>query len=125
MVTIVWRTTDGRVFKSEVEANRHQVRIALKALLLEAPIEEQLVGDKEGTIGGFAERLTEWTLSEPTRTNILEILRADNPDVPQPVCSLEGKSKTGDQRISATSPGATTQTGTFGDAVRGLRTAKE
>ncbi len=96
MITIVWRTTDGRIFKSEVEANRHQVRIALKALLLEAPIEEQLVGDKEGTIVRLAERLTEWMLSEPTRTDILEILRVDDPDVPQPDCSLEGKLKTGD-----------------------------
>ncbi len=96
MVTIVWRTTDGRVFKSEVEANRHKERIALKALLLEAPMEEHVAGDKQGTIVRLAESLTEWMLSEPTRTDILEILRVDDPDVPQPDCSLEGKLKTGD-----------------------------
>ncbi len=124
MIRVAWLTTDGKEFGSAAEANRHQARIVLKALLLEASIGEQVAGDKEGTIDGFAERLTEWMLSEPTRTDILEILHVNDPDVPQPDCSFEGKSKTGDQRVSGTSPGAT-QAGTSGDAVRKPRTAKE
>ncbi len=77
MITKAWVTTDGKRFESEFEANRHQERIALKALLLEAPKGELSPKDEEATNNEFDERFAEWMLSEPTRTAILDILRYD------------------------------------------------
>ena len=122
MITKLWVTMDGRRFESESEGHRHQECIELKALLLEAPLEEQAADRKDGPTGGFAERLAEWMLSDPTRTAILEILQVDNPDVPQPDHSAEGK--TDRQRTIGPASG-TAQGGIAGDTSRSLRTAEE
>lgn len=122
MITKLWITTDGRRFESESEGIRHQERIELKRLLLDAPMGEQAASSNDGTTGGFAERLAEWMLSDSTRTAILEILRVDNPDVPQPHRSAEAQ--TGGQRTIGPSSGAA-QAGISGDAARDLRTAEE
>lgn len=75
MITEIYVTKDGKRFECKAEAQHHADRIALKALLLEAPQRETVVGGQETMHGDFEEALADWILSEPIRAAFLDVLR--------------------------------------------------